>query len=82
MKQIMLSLIAVVCLAGFTSLSYADDKRKPDTEVKDEMKGQKDEMKANHDDMKSEMKGQKDEMKVKHDDMKSDMKGKTGEMGK
>jgi hypothetical protein len=26
MKQIMLSIIAVVCLAGFTSLSYAEDK--------------------------------------------------------
>ena len=40
MKQIMLSIIAVMCLAGFTSLSYADDMGKTQREMKGEMKGQ------------------------------------------
>ena len=82
MKQIMLSVIAVMCLAGFTSLSYADDMGKTQNEMKGEMKGQKNDMKAKHDEMKGEMKGQKDDMKSKHDDMKGEMKGKSGEMGK
>ena len=47
MKKIMLSAIAVMCLAGFSSLSFAEDMGK----MKDEMKG---EMK---DEMKGEMKG-------------------------
>ena len=62
MKQIMLSIIAVMCLAGFTSLSYADDMGKTKNEMKGEMKGQKDDMKAKHDEMKGEMKGKSGEM--------------------
>jgi hypothetical protein len=89
MKRIMLSIIAVMFIAGFTSLCYADEMGKPKDEMKGEMKGQKDEkkgdmkkdeMKAKQDGMKGDMK--KDEMKGKHDDMKSEMKGKSGEMGK
>ena len=55
MKKIMLSVIAVMCLVGFSSLSFAADMGK----MKDEMKG---EMKE----MKGEMKGDKmGEMKEK-----------------
>ncbi len=50
MKKIMLSLIAVMGLVGFSSLSFAEDMGK----MKDEMKG---EMKGMKDDMKGEMKG-------------------------
>ena len=55
MKKIMLSAIAVMCLAGFSSLSFAEDMGK----MKDEMKGEmKDEMKGEmKDEMKGEMKG-------------------------
>jgi hypothetical protein len=77
-----------MCLAGFTSLSYADDMGKP----KEGMKGEtmkKDEMKGEMKEHKGEMKSKPDAMKgtmkkdgMKHDDMKSEMKGKTGEMGK
>ena len=97
MKQIMLSIIAVAGLVGFTSLSYAEDMGKTSNDIKSEMKGQRDDMKVKPDDMniKGEMKVQQDEMKTKSDHMKGeikdqkdgmksnqDMKGKTGEMGK
>ena len=52
MKQIMLSIIAVVCLAGSTSLSYAEDTGKTSNEMKSEMKGQKDNRNMNLSDMK------------------------------
>ena len=39
MKKIMLSLIAVMCLAGFSSLSFAEDMGKMKDEMKGEMKG-------------------------------------------
>jgi hypothetical protein len=79
MKKIMLSVFAVMCLAGVSSLSFAEDMGK----MKGDMKG---EMKAKHDEMKGEMKGMKDmkdemkgdmkgEMKAKHDEMKGEMKG-------
>jgi hypothetical protein len=72
MKKIMLSVIAVMCLFGVSSLSFAEEMGK----MKSEMKG---EMKAKHDEMKGEMKGMKDEMKgemkPKHDEMKGEMKG-------
>ena len=45
MNQIMLSIIAVVCVVGSTSLSYAEDMGNTSNEMKSEMKGQKDEMK-------------------------------------
>ena len=46
MKNIMLSLTAVMCLVGFSSLSFAEDMGKMKDDMKD-MKG----------DMKGEMKG-------------------------
>jgi Sec-independent protein translocase protein TatA len=91
MKKIMLSVVAVMCLAGFSSLSFAADMGKMKDEMKGEMKEMKGEMKG---DMKGDMKGEmKDKMKAKHDEMKGDMKGmkdemkgemkgKMGEMGK
>ncbi len=78
MKQIMLSIIAVVCLAGSTSLSYAEDTGKTSNEMKSEMNGQKDVMKIKPDDMnmKNEVTGQNDKSNMNL----SDMKGKTGDM--
>lgn len=64
MKKIMLSLTAVMCLVGFSSLSFAEDMGK----MKDETKG----------DMKGEMKGMKGEMKGDMKDMKGEMKGAMG----
>ena len=52
MKKIMLSVIAVMCLVGFSSLSFAEDMGK----MKDEMKG---EMKGMKGDKMGEMKGMK-----------------------
>jgi hypothetical protein len=92
MKKIMLSVIAVMCLVGFSSLSFAEDMGS----MKGEMKGMKDEMKG---EMKSDMKGMgmkdemkgemKEKMKAKHDEMKGQMKEMKGmkdemkgEMGK
>ena len=46
MKKIMLSLVAVMCLAGFSSFSFAEDMGKMKGEMKGEMKGMKDEMKG------------------------------------
>ena len=51
MKNIMLSVIAGMCLVGFSSLSFAEDMGKMKDEMKGDMKG---EMK---DEMKGEMKG-------------------------
>jgi hypothetical protein len=81
MKKVMLSVFAVMCLVGVSSLSFAEDMGK----MKGDMKG---EMKAKHDEMKGEMKGMKDEMKgdmkgemkAKHDEMKGEMKGMKDEM--
>ena len=50
MKNIMLSLTAVMCLVGFSSLSFAEDMGK----MKGDMKGEMKDMKG---DMKGEMKG-------------------------
>jgi len=41
MKKIMLSVIAVMCLVGFSSLSFAEDMGKMKDEMKGEMKGDK-----------------------------------------
>jgi hypothetical protein len=74
MKKIMLSVIAVMCVVGFGSLSFAEDMGK----MKDEMKGEMKEMKG---DMKGDMKGEmKGKMKAKHDEMKGEMKEMKGEM--
>jgi hypothetical protein len=78
MKKIMLSVVAVMCLVGFSSLSFAEDMggmKGEMKEMKGEMKGMKGEMKdktkGKHDEMKGEMKGMKD-------DMKGEMKGAMG----
>jgi hypothetical protein len=91
MKQIMLSIIAVVCLAGFTSLSYAEDTEKTS-------KGQKDKSHMGLSDMKGKTgpmsthktPGELASEQVKPGDRSmtddkthmglSDMKGKTGPM--
>ena len=52
MKKMMLSVIAVICLAGLSSLAFAG-------EMKGEMKG---DMKGMKDEMKGEMKGKMGEM--------------------
>ena len=64
MKRIMVSLVAVMCLAGFASLSFAEDMGKMKGEMKDGMKG--------------EMKGMKGEMKGMKGEMKGEMKGAMG----
>ena len=68
MQKIVLSIVAVMCLAGFSSLSFADEMGKTKEEMKGEMKGEKEKMKG-------EMKGEKEKMK-------GEMKGQMGEMGK
>ncbi len=86
MKKIMQSLFAVMCLVGFSSLSFAEDMGKMKEEMKGDMKGHNDEMKG---EMKGKMdgkKGKKDEMmmkgdmKAKPDEMKGEMMEKKGEM--
>ena len=68
MKKIVLSIVAVMFLASFSSLSFADEMGKMKEEMKGEMKGEKEKMKG-------EMKGEKEKMK-------GEMKGKMEEMGK
>src|ERR1700752_1543243 len=68
MKNIMLLLIAGMCLVGFSSLSFAEDMGK--------MKG---EMKGHQDEMKGEMKGNMGAMKNTQGEMKSDMKAQHNE---
>ena len=82
MKQIILSIIAVVCLAGFTSLSYAEDDKK-NMNLSD-MKGKTGPMSTHktpgelaNEQVKPgdrNMTGDKSNMNM------SDMKGKTGDM--
>jgi hypothetical protein len=91
MKNIMLSVIAGMCLVGFNSLSFAEDMGK----MKDEMKGHQDEMKGDmkgtmgatkgmQGEMRSDMKAQhnemKGEMKTQHNEMKGDTKDMKSEM--
>ena len=77
MKNIMLSVTAVMCLVGSSSLSFAEDMGKMKDEMKGDMKGHKDEMM-----MKGDMKAKPDEMKgemmEKKGEMKSEMKGAMG----
>jgi hypothetical protein len=89
MKKIMLSVVAVMCLASFSSLSFAEDMGSMKDEMKGEMKGMKDEMKGEMKGMKDEMKGEikgdmkgemKGKMKAKHDEMKGEMKGMKDDM--
>ena len=75
MKKILMSVVTVACLAGFGTLSFAEEMGKMKGEKKGEM--MKGEMKAKPD----EMKAKKDEMKMKQDEMmKGDMKLKKDEM--
>jgi uncharacterized protein YjbJ (UPF0337 family) len=75
MKKIMLSVIAVMCLVGFSSLSFAADMGEMKDKMKGEMKEKMGEMKGDKaGEMKGDMKG---EMKG---DMKGEMKQKMGEM--
>lgn len=89
MKKILFTVITVLCLSGFSGLSYADEMSKMKAEAKGEMKEKKDamkgEMKAGPDEMKGDKitpDGMKGEMKEKHGDMKGEMKGQMGAMGK
>ena len=88
MQKVVVSLIAAMCLAGFSSLSFADfhEMEQKKDEMKGEMKDHKDAMKEKKDAMKDEMKakhdGMKGDMKDKKDEMKDKMKDKMGEMGK
>jgi hypothetical protein len=89
MKKMMMAVMAVMCLAGFSSLSFAEDMGSMKGEMKGEMKSKmsgkhdemKGEMKAKHDQMKGEMKemkGERKEMKDEMKDMKGEMKGAMG----
>ena len=75
MKTIMIGLAGVLCLAGLTPLSFADEMGKMKNEMKGDAMGHKDAMKgetkAKHDEMKGEM-------KPKQDEMKGEMKGAMG----
>ena len=55
MKKIVLSIVAVMFMASFSSLSFADEMGKMKEEMKGEMKGEKEKMKG-------EMKGKMEEM--------------------
>jgi uncharacterized protein YjbJ (UPF0337 family) len=79
MKKIMLSVIAVMCLVGFSSLSFAADMGEMKDKMKGEMKEKMGEMKGDKaGEMKGDMKGEmKGDMKG---DMKGEMKQKMGEM--
>lgn len=73
MRKMMVAIVAVVCLAGFSAVSFADDMGKGKDSMKGEMKGDK---RKTHDDM-GDMKHEKDkmqgEMKGDSDKMKGDM---------
>jgi len=62
MKKIVLSIVAVMFLASFSSLSFADEMGKMKEEMKGEMKGEKEKMKGEKEKMKGEMKGKMEEM--------------------
>ncbi len=69
MRKLIVAAVAVMCLAGFSSLSFADDMGKGKDSMKGEMKGDN---RKTHDDM-GDMKGDKDKMQ-------GDMKGDSGKM--
>jgi|SRR5215813_8288396 len=84
MKMNMIGLVAVLCLAGLTPLSFADEMGKMKDETKGDAMGHKDAMKGETKGKSNEMKGEKDAMKgetkAKHDEMKGEMKPKHDEM--
>ncbi len=71
MKAIMLSLLLIMCLAGFSSLPFADEIGKMKGEM---MKG---EMKGHKDMMKDEMMGKMDAMKGENGAMERKLKPNT-----
>jgi len=82
MKKIMLSLIAGICLAGFSALSFADEMGQMKEEMKveigkmkEDMKGEKEKMKSGRKGKADELKGKDDSMKKKEESMKGEMKG-------
>ena len=68
MKKMMVAAVAILCLAGFGSVSFADEMGKGKEGMKGEMKGDK---RKTHDDMGD----------MKHDKMQGDMKGDSGKKG-
>lgn len=80
MKRFMATAVTVLCLAGLSVVSFADEKGKGKDGMKGEMQGNK---RKTHDDM-GDMKHDKDkmqgEMKGDSEKMKGDMD--KGEMGK
>ena len=62
MKKIVLSIAAVIFLASFSSVSFADEMGKTKEEMKGEKEKMKGEMKGEKEKMKGEMKGQTGEM--------------------
>jgi len=73
MKRIMVAVVAVLWLTGFSAVSFADDMGKGKEGMKGEMKG---DMRKTHDDM-GDMKHDKDKMQG---DMKKEMKGDSDKM--
>lgn len=69
MKKMMFAVVAILCLAGFSSLLFADDMGKGKDAAKGEMKGDK---RKTHDDM--------GDMKQDKEKMQGDMKGDSGKM--
>ena len=77
MKKMMLAVIAVMCLVGFSSLSFAADMGEMKDKVKEKVGEMKDKMKGDgmkDDGMKDKMKEKVGEMKDKMGDMKDKMK--------
>jgi hypothetical protein len=73
MNKIMLSLIAGIGLASFSSLSFSDEMGKMKDEMMGEMGKIKEDVKGEQDKMKGDVKGEMDKMKA-------DVKGKADEM--
>jgi hypothetical protein len=73
MRRIMVAVVAVLCLAGFSAVSFADEMGKGKEGMKGEMKG---DMRKTHDDM-GDMKHDKDQMQG---DTKKQMKGDSDKM--
>ena len=84
MKKIMLSLIAVICLAGFSSFSFADEMGKMKEDVMSEKNKMKEDVMGEMGQMKADVKSEKDKIKGdvtgKKDKMKAGVKGKADEM--
>jgi uncharacterized protein YjbJ (UPF0337 family) len=80
MKKIMLSLVAGMCLVGFSSLSFAEEMKGEMKEMKGEMKEKMGGMKEKMGEMKGDKTGEMKDDGMKDDGMKGKMKEKMGEM--